>query len=465
MKNVSASLLLSLPALALPLAATAQTWSGGGDTALWSDSGNWNAAPASGTSTQLTFGGSGGSSQNDLGVFAFKSLTFSSASGAWTISGNALSANGTIENKSAETQTFRADVTIDKTTAITASGGPIVFEGALASADASQQFSHTGPYPMILKADATLSPASEFIGTGDVIIDGCAISDPRTGDYNFCKDVTGGRLVIRNGGSFTTRKIRQHKGESCGVLVEGWGPNGERSALVCTNGGIEQVTYSSNNSLFDFGMGGEGVFSGGINLGKSWQTPATNTVVRVRDGGRLTTSGKCQIGREGGMGQGIIVEGVDPDTRIPSLWNASGKQVTLGYDNTSSTNNFLVIRNGGVVTNANVASEQHNTSTGVSMYSHYAITNGGILYGSFQLGANNNDNSAIVAGNGARIVGISGLQGFRVGSDRNASRNTMLIDGLGVAGGAVVTNMTSLRVGNHQTYVNGRLVEDQGRRI
>ena len=445
MKNASAFLLLSFSALALPLAAMAQTWSGG-SSALWSDSGNWSTAPSSGTSTELTFGGSGGSSQNDLGAFAFKKLIFNTASGAWTISGDALSANGTIENKSAETQTFQAAVTIDKTTTITASGGPIVFEGALSSADASQQFSHTGPYPMILKADATLSPAGEFIGTGDVIIDGCDIVDPRTGDYSAFKSVTGGHLVIRNGGSFTTRKIQQRQGDQCGVLVEGWGPNGERSTLTCTSGGIEQGTYSSNNSLFDIGTGGEGVFSGGFSLGKSWQTPATNSIVRVRDGGRLTTSGSIKIGQDGAVAQGLIVEGRDPVTSEPSLWNANGQQLNFGWGDANCVSNFVIIRNGAVVTNLNLSNGGHNNTKGKPMYQRIEITDGGVLYGTLGTGCYEGSSYTLVS-SGAKVIGITGgLRDFNVGRNGDSSDNLMVVDGCGIAGGTMVTNVKSVTV-------------------
>ena len=435
----------SSAALLLAVSATAQTWSGG-SSALWSDSGNWSAAPASGTSTQLTFGGAGGSSQNDLGLFAFKSIVFNSGSGAWTISGDALSANGTIENKSAEMQTFQSAVTIDKTTTITTSGGPIVFNGVLSSADASQQFSHTGPYPMTLTKDAILTPAGEFIGTGDIIIDGCAITDPRTGDYSAFKNVTGGRLVIRNGGSFTTRKIQQRQGESCGVLVEGWGPNGERSTLTCTSGGIEQGTYSSNNSLFDIGTGGEGVFSGGFSLGKSWQTPATNSIVRIRDGGRLATNGGIKIGQDGAVAQGLIVEGVDPVSGEPSLWNANGKQLNFGWGDANCVSNFVIIRNSAVVTNLNLSNGGHNNTKGKPMYQRIEITDGGVLYGTIGTGCYEGSSYTLVS-NGGKVIGITGgLRDFNVGRNGDSSDNLMVVDGCGVAGSTMVTNVGAVTV-------------------
>lgn len=55
----------------------ASVWLGSGSSDDWSDSGNWNVAPSSGTSTALDFINDGlGSANHDLGSFTLNSLTF-----------------------------------------------------------------------------------------------------------------------------------------------------------------------------------------------------------------------------------------------------------------------------------------------------------------------------------------------------------------------------------------------------
>jgi len=148
----------TLAALSAP-AARAETWSGAGGNGNWSTNTNWvgNVAPASGTTTALTFTGftQTNTTQNIANPFVVNTMLFDNGSGFFTIGGSQLHFDGTTPtltyNSSSGTQ-IDAAVNLAVNTAINinsfgniyltgpisgaggiavgGSGGTVVFQGA-----------------------------------------------------------------------------------------------------------------------------------------------------------------------------------------------------------------------------------------------------------------------------------------------------------------------------------------------
>lgn len=125
---------------AAPLPAATLLWVGDVD-AAWNtnSSGNTNwstdALPAA-TGDTLTFGsaGAGGTTlNNDITGLSIAGLSYNAGASAFTLTGNALTLNGSLTNSSASLQTISLPVSLGATSSINATGGALTFTAAITS--------------------------------------------------------------------------------------------------------------------------------------------------------------------------------------------------------------------------------------------------------------------------------------------------------------------------------------------
>jgi hypothetical protein len=194
------------------------------------------------------------------------------------------------------------------------------------------------------------------------------------------------------------------------AYIIGWANSGAAyglyNSLTVTNGGT--VTATGANGLA-VGNGGTGLSGYGS---------SSNTVIVA---GTNSTGSKATISLNGG-----------------SLWigNASGTGPTR-----AANGNLVLIGNGGIITNAGfVTVGVGSSSTGNSLI----ITNGGQLFSinASVIGSAGDTNSTLVIGGSGGISHWSlGNQTLTVGA--GGVGNVLRVDGAGVAGGAVVTNVNT----------------------
>lgn len=334
-----AAILSLATALDRPLGAQTNAYTGGATatapaTGSWNASGNWSAGlPASGTSTVLTFGGSGTSytATNDLGSpFTLNGLTFSATGGSVTIAGSPLAFDGTsalISQGGAAAVTLSTAVSFLADTEVFASAtsGGLTLTGVLSGAGT---LTKTG--------DGTL----EISGAGSNTLSELVVSG---GTVNLAKSggaiAVDGLLQVDTGATVTLGAAQQVSTESA-LVIDGTlnlnGYNLEADGLVFSAGQVQlgSGTLTLNtSSIAQFG----GVISG------------TGSVVKTGAGWQMLLEASTYSGGTFINGGELIVEN--------ETGSATGTgAVTIGAAGTLSGSGFIVPEGGnGITVNGTLA--------------------------------------------------------------------------------------------------------------
>ena len=174
-------------------------------------------------------------------------------------------------------------------------------------------------------------------------------------------------------------------------------------------------------------------------------------VIVTNGGGLLQGSGASWIGLNASNNTVQVVG--SPSGR--SLWEvgaATPQNLTVG-SGAQGTNNLLWVDGAGVAGGAvvtNVAALVLGSGNGAS-FNTLMLTNGGRYFGSTSAAVGNqgrNNSLCVMGGGGVPTVFDNGGAAVSLGNNNTGStNNSLLVDGLGVDGSAVVTNVGSLYIG------------------
>ncbi|MCG3149122.1 MAG: hypothetical protein PCFJNLEI_02581 [Verrucomicrobiae bacterium] len=195
----------------------------------------------------------------------------------------------------------------------------------------------------------------------------------------------------------------------------------------------------------------------------------------VTNGGQLTAGGAVTIGT-GSNSSNNLAQVVGGGV-TPSVWNLEGNALTIG--DAASKTNLLRVDGLGVAGRAVVSNVGalvlggSATATG----NRLIVTNGGVLLRTTGVsgdtvigGAGSSSNSVLVVGGNSGATSVwnnGGGKGLVIGNN-GAFDNSLLVDGRGVAGGAVVTNLTAataLEVGGGSGAFRNQLILTNGGRL
>jgi len=265
----------------------------------------------------------------------------------------------------------------------------------------------------------------------------------------------GNTLTLSNQPAFTSTAgsmIGRGSSNNLLTLLAGtmWDAGNQLLTLGTNQAAGNVITVSAGSTITNIGgvsVGGSGhsllLTNNRLYLGSG---NALNVGTAGGDGGNLliisnqtyTASAASVIGNNSSSNRLVVLDN--------TLWNNSGLDIFVGT--LRATGNVLVI-NGGVLTNVGAMRVGTGTGGGATDNS-LIITNGGQLFSvgkSFMGGRGslqNNSNTILVAGGGALwdFGGTGG--GLDIADQQNAasSYNTLIVDGLGVQGGAKLTNMS-----------------------
>ena len=240
---------------------------------------------------------------------------------------------------------------------------------------------------------------------------------------------------VTNGGQlYTTGAAQIGNARSNSTLTVGGGGS-------IWNAGSQALTVGTGTATGNvLRIDGQAVAGGAVvtntstlDVGKN--SGANGNELQVVAGGRLFTSGATVVGTSS-TGNTVRVEGAG------SLWNASATAITIGSGAGAQSNRLVIdgngISGGAVVSNINAFKVGNVASANATV-----ITNGGFLHvgaGDLVIGNAGFSNTLVVVGGAGAVSMIeAGSQIIRVGYV-NGSNNTVLVDGRGVEGGAVITN-------------------------
>ncbi len=240
---------------------------------------------------------------------------------------------------------------------------------------------------------------------------------------------------VTNGGQlYTTGAAQIGNARSNSTLTVGGGGS-------IWNAGSQALTVGTGTATGNvLRIDGQAVAGGAVvtntstlDVGKN--SGANGNELQVVAGGRLFTSGATVVGTSS-TGNTVRVEGAG------SLWNASATAITIGSGAGAQSNRLVIdgngISGGAVVSNINAFKVGNQANANATV-----ITNGGFLQvgaGDLAIGSAGFSNTLVVVGGAGAVSMIdAGSQIIRIGY-ANGSNNTVLVDGRGVEGRAVITN-------------------------
>ena len=320
-----------------------------------------------------------------------------------------------------------------------------------------------GAAPSLWNAGGALITVDNIYARGDgLLIDGAGVMGGATvtnvgtlkiGDGGGFANLPTGYLIVTNGGQLYCGKLTiGNYGMNCLALVSG----GAARSLVNASGAISvgPAGLGTNNLLRIDGLGVAGgavITNGnGLTLGNSCNAHS----LIITNGGQLWTTNTSYIGEYAGSSNRMVVAGGGTGGAV-SVWDNGNALLYVGYQTGTCTGNVLQIDGVGVVGGAVVTNV---SALGVGVFdgilNSVIVTNGGQLWtkaGTTYIGSSTHgSNSLLVVGGGsggAPALWNAGAQTITVGS-RASIGGILRIDGAGVAGGAVVTNVGGIHVGD-----------------
>lgn len=255
--------------------------------------------------------------------------------------------------------------------------------------------------------------------------------------------------------------------------------SGTGSAVSVTSAGSLRIGRDSsagagsvNNNVLWIGNGGAVSNSGWVYVGTASSGTATGLVWRntliVTNGGKFWSGSTIQIGFCGSANFTSSFNTVQVAGN-GALWDMGGQSLNVGNSTGTSTGNVLRVDGCGVVGGAVLTNGYLNDLNGIG--NTFIVTNGGIYaVGGNNVNINGINSQAIVVGGGvggAPSMWDMGGKSLSTSGYTTSTGATIRVDGNGVYGGAVITNIgglslsyylptaTSLEVSNNLMIVNG----------
>jgi fibronectin-binding autotransporter adhesin len=427
------------------------TWTGAGGNGTWTNSGNWSTLPSS-TDT-LEFSGSTNTltTNNYNPNTQFNGIIFDSLAGTFTLGGATINLSGNIANNAnAQTETISLGLDLQGTTGITTSvqGSKTIISGNI---------SGTGPLTI---TDADTIGAGTTFGT-TVLAGTDSFSGPTT--------LTGGSVVLDNGGGATSGAVNAHKLDPASSLTLGGSAGGviltldgtttpstsstETVASTTITGGFSSITVANGIATSPTTLNLGAITA---NAGASLTIMETNTLTTL-DGAVTTTTGTNGI--VGGFAIYTTYAGSSSSSNPYNVtWAASSGTGTstigtyTGYTSTFAAGNNVQLTSASnnpgtftINTLAFGAGGQTLTLTGTSN----VISAGGILVpleingavvsgtetitgGSFST-ASNNDLNIFIQGSANTLAissGITGNIGLNISPESGNSTGTVTLSGI-----------------------------------
>lgn len=274
-----------------PLRAATLLWVGDVD-AAWNtnSSGNTNwstdALPAASDDT-LTFGsaGTGGTTlSNDIVGLSVAGLTFNAGADAFTLSGNALTLNGSLTNNSSSLETLGMGLSLGATSSINATGGAITFNSAISSA--GSDLSITGAGVITFSGLSFASTTNKITSTG---------ADVRlVSDSTIAADVliSSGTMKLQSGTQIFNNGLKvdgassvlHFTGANVTVNGIGGGSSGEQDSLEIINGGtlnISAGTVDLTPSRFWMQTGTLNITGGSTSMSNTLIAQSTSAIAHI----------------------------------------------------------------------------------------------------------------------------------------------------------------------------------------
>ena len=239
------------------------------------------------------------------------------------------------------------------------------------------------------------------------------------------------------------------------TLYVGSAANANNNQLVVDGTGVAGSAMVTNVSAFSIGSG----------------AAASGNILILTNGGQLFTSGNNVVGGTAGANSNqMIIAGGGP-SGASSTWNMGGGEIRLGYYSSSTGNLIRVdgngVNGGAIITNVgyvNVGTTLSGNSAGVG--NGIVITNGGRLFTTQGINFFGTNNYVAISGGTATSVWNVGNNSIAIGSSANnaiqGAGQYLSINGNGLLGGAVVTNVSSVTVGSAVGSVSNQLLISRG---
>jgi methionine-rich copper-binding protein CopC len=296
-----------------------------------------------------------------------------------------------------------------------------------------------GSWDLAAKA-LTLGGGSGTVTNNILLVAGSGVAVTNVG-------ITGGRSGAYNG---LTLGYSGASSSGNSLIIS----NGARVA-VSSGWALSDLDASGNRMLVDNGtLTAPAYIIGWANIGPAY---GLNNSLTVTNGGYVGATGTNGLALGNG-GPGLAGFGSSGNTVIVAGTNSLGAKATIslnggslsianatgGTGSTRAANsNLVLIGNGGIIANAGaVTVGVSQNSTGNSLI----LTNGGQLFSAntSSIGDAGNTNSVLVVGGSGGISHWSlGNQMLNVGAGGGIG-NVLRVDGAGMIGGAMVTNVSSL---------------------
>ena len=265
-------------------AGAVKTWTGGGSSGNWSDTGNWSGGLVPTNSDYLVFNGTAGlKNTNDLtAATSFTAITFGTNAGAFILNGNSIIIGGSslvggITNISQNAGTINLQVDNQRTTHVTCTSNNIV---SLQRFWDWRWYKH-GPYSFIISNSVTTSANGQVLGCDG----GTMVFASLTG-----AGVIGQGLQIDNGGTVQLSGTNTDQIHSKDIYMTGTATGGGGKIQIQTTTATGAGSFEEVNSL------------------KS-QTTATNAVVENGSSVGPTLLGLGETASSRGSYAGTIRDG------------------------------------------------------------------------------------------------------------------------------------------------------------
>ena len=258
-------------------------------------------------------------------------------------------------------------------------------------------------------------------------------------------------IVVSNGGQVYATSADMIRATLNTFWVGGTNAAGIQARMTLSGAnGFTHSTYTCISNTITVAADGILTAAGAIGIGRSYgsTTGSCNSLI-ITNGGLVRSLGGTIGTGTGCFNNWAWVGGTNPVTGAKSTWDLGNSVLRLVYNGVGEVSNMLIVAAGGIVSNASaiyLGDVVYNS--GQPYYSMLIVTNGGSLYAPVQVGQYSSSNSAVITGNGSLLNNMGSEP--NIGRDKNADGNTLRVDGQGVAGGAILTNVVSLNVGSVQ---------------
>ena len=252
-------------------------------------------------------------------------------------------------------------------------------------------------------------------------------------------------IIVTNGGSLLQGGASSFIGAkaSNNTMIVVGGPGGTSVWEVGTSSTTQNlfvgsVTNSATNNVL--WIDGAGVTGGAVvtNVAQlSVGNGANGNQVIITNGGKLATT-TALIGNVGKSNSVLVLGGA-----ARSVWD--NKSTVIIANGAGADSSSLLIDGKGVPDSAVV-----NAVGGLTVYSFgsFTITNSGKFVGPVTVGGGSNSTASVMGGSGvSSVLDAGGLTVYVGATAATATNNVILLDGKGVDGSAIMTNVSTVVVG------------------